>query len=284
MRCMVCGEEKLLAEAIPAEDMAVPGFEYQTLECPGCNDTERRLLFTGRVTVFARRKRETVASPRHPDQLEQEVETPTSNNAPNSEVISNSSRVEVSTDLREKEPILVDGMIEFPGEVTERVIPETHPPVITPEPDASAGSNISVDAWLHAVEKLRSYQAGLQVRAEEAKKRNRNIEFDIAWDRFAGPGHWPIPPAQPRNRVQSHRKRLRRQRLSTARGRRSQLPAPAQEGDAEAVRRFNEFWNSLAPSRIPAQPESSAPASLAALPLSLGVKLLEAVEAAVSSR
>jgi hypothetical protein len=34
MRCMECGEEKVLAEAMPAEDMAVPGFEYQTLECP----------------------------------------------------------------------------------------------------------------------------------------------------------------------------------------------------------------------------------------------------------
>jgi hypothetical protein len=58
MRCMVCGEEKVLAEAMPAEDMAVPGFEYQTLECPGCDDTERRLLFTGRVTGFARRATE----------------------------------------------------------------------------------------------------------------------------------------------------------------------------------------------------------------------------------
>ena len=37
MRCMECGEEKVLAEAMPAEDMAVPGFEYQTLECPSCN-------------------------------------------------------------------------------------------------------------------------------------------------------------------------------------------------------------------------------------------------------
>src|SRR5262245_52841883 len=47
MRCFLCGEEKVLAEAIPVEDMAVPGFEHQTLECPGCNDTERRLVFTG---------------------------------------------------------------------------------------------------------------------------------------------------------------------------------------------------------------------------------------------
>ena len=118
------------------------------------------------------------------------------------------------------------------------------------------------------------------------KRGTGNIEFDIEWDSFAAPRHrLRLSAAQPRNRVQSHRERLRRKRLSTASGRRSQSPAPAQECDSEAVRRFNEFWNSLAPSRTPQRIESSAPASVAALPMSLGlVKLLEAVEAAVQSR
>ena len=284
MRCMVCGEEKVLTEAMPAEDMAVPGFEYQTLECPSCNDTERRLLFTGRVIVIARRDTETPAAPPGPHQTRQNGGADTI--AARAETTYNGSGVEHSIAAREEEPSPGEAVSECAGEVTEGATPETDPPVVTQEPDASAGSNISVASWLHAVEKLRSHQAGLHVRAEEAKKRNWNIEFDIAWDNFAAPRHrLRLSAAQPRNRVQSNRERLRRKRLSTARTRRSQSPAPAQGCDAEAVRRFNEFWNSLAPSRAPEQPESSAPASVAALPMSLGlVKLLEAVEAAVPPR
>jgi hypothetical protein len=283
MRCMVCGEEKVLAEAMPAEDMAVPGFEYQTLECPGCDDTERRLLFTGRVTGFARRATETGAPSSQPHQTEQDVEVPASSDAANPETISNGSSVEISTaEAREEEPSPGEGVTEFTGGVTERVIPEADPPVVTQEPDATAGSNISVQAWLRAVEKLRSYQTDLHLRAEEAKRRNWNIEFDIAWDSFAFPRQ-RLLAGHPRNILQSHRERLRRKRLSIASAPRSHPPEPAQECDTEAVRRFDEFWNSLA-AENPRRTESSAPpASVAVLPTSL-VNLLKAVEGAVLSR
>src|SRR5262249_13854195 len=142
------------------------------------------------------------------------------------------------------------------------------------------GINIAATGWLRAMDKLRSYQADLHLRAEETKKRNRDIEFAKAWDNF------PAPPQRllsnrPRKTLQSHRKPLRRKNLNIGTGR-SQSPAPAQ--DAEAIRRFDEFWNSLAPSRPPQQAESSAlPAAMAALPISLGVKLLDALEAAMPS-
>ena len=130
------------------------------------------------------------------------------------------------------------------------------------------------------MDKLRSYQADLHLRAEEIKKRNRDIEFDIAWDSF------PAPPQRLLSKrlwktLHSHRQR-RRKNLNIATGR-SQSPAPAQ--DVEAVRRFDEFWDSLAPSRSPQQTESAAlPAAMAAVPMSFGlVKLLEVLEAAMPS-
>jgi hypothetical protein len=44
MRCMACGEEMRVVEAVPDESMA-RGFEHHVLRCPGCNDEERRLAF-----------------------------------------------------------------------------------------------------------------------------------------------------------------------------------------------------------------------------------------------
>jgi hypothetical protein len=262
---MMCGEEKVLAEAMPAEDMAVPGFEHQTLECLACNDTERRLVFTDRVIVITRRETKTVAPPSGPHQTPQNDGAAAS--APNTEATDNGS-VEVSTVVREEELNAGDRVTEVAGEVTEVATLECE----AQEAGACDGINIAAPGWVRATDKLRSYQADLHLRAEEAKKRNRDVEFDIAWDRF------PAPP----QRLLSHRRqRLRRKNLSIATDR-SQSPAPAQ--DAEAVRRFDEFWNSLAPSRPPQQTASSTlPAAMAALPISLGVKLLEALEAAMPS-
>src|SRR5262249_47014033 len=279
MRCMVCGEEKVLAEAMPAQDMAVPGFEHQTLECPGCNDTERRLVFTGRVIV---RDTETTASPSGPHQTQQNGEA-TARNAPNPETITNGSSIEVFT-AREEETSPGDGVSEFAGEVTERATLASDPPLIAQEARACADSNVSVQAWVRAVEKLRNYQADLHLRAKETEKRNWSIDFDIAWDSFAVPRH-RLLASHPRKIVQSHRERLGRKRLSILDACRSQSPESAKEPDSEAVRRFNELWDSLAPPRVPKQTEVSAPPpSRATPPMSLGlVKLLEAVEAAVPS-
>src|SRR5262249_18287179 len=45
MRCMACGEEMRLIQAVADDTMAVPGFEQHLYRCPGCNDTEQRLAF-----------------------------------------------------------------------------------------------------------------------------------------------------------------------------------------------------------------------------------------------
>lgn len=56
MRCILCGAEMRLVQAARDETMMVPGYEDQTLECPECNEIERRRVFNGeraRVTGAA---------------------------------------------------------------------------------------------------------------------------------------------------------------------------------------------------------------------------------------
>src|SRR5689334_6233561 len=52
MRCMMCGEDMVLIEAVPAETGGVQGFETQTHQCPACLGTERRFIFVGAKTDF----------------------------------------------------------------------------------------------------------------------------------------------------------------------------------------------------------------------------------------
>src|SRR5262249_43551669 len=148
--------------------------------------------------------------------------------APSTEAAYNGSVVEVSTRIREQELNAGDGVSEVvAGEVTEVATLESEASLLTQEPGACAGINIAAPGWVRATEKLRSYQPDLHLRAEKAKKRNRDVEFDKAWDSF------PAPPQRllsnrPRKTLQSHRPRLRRKNLSIATGR-SQSPAPAQD-------------------------------------------------------
>jgi hypothetical protein len=45
MRCVACGAEMRLTQAAPDNTMIVAGYEHQTLECSGCHEVERRLVF-----------------------------------------------------------------------------------------------------------------------------------------------------------------------------------------------------------------------------------------------
>ena len=46
MRCILCGEEMRLVQVDRDDTMMVPGYERHTLECSGCNEIERRTVFT----------------------------------------------------------------------------------------------------------------------------------------------------------------------------------------------------------------------------------------------
>ena len=45
MRCMACGAEMHVVQVVPDNTLMVPGYEHHTLQCSGCNDIERRLVF-----------------------------------------------------------------------------------------------------------------------------------------------------------------------------------------------------------------------------------------------
>ena len=50
MRCLQCNAEMTLIGAVPA-DATLPGFEHHTFSCSACNEIERRLLFTGTISL-----------------------------------------------------------------------------------------------------------------------------------------------------------------------------------------------------------------------------------------
>jgi hypothetical protein len=68
MRCMACGAEMRLMSAVPDETLMVPGYEHHTLQCMGCNDIERRLVFNReRAAQAAEPVVEDVAPPVSPE-------------------------------------------------------------------------------------------------------------------------------------------------------------------------------------------------------------------------
>jgi hypothetical protein len=49
MRCMACGAEMILVNAIEDVTMPVRGFEHHAYMCSECNETEQRLVFNKRA-------------------------------------------------------------------------------------------------------------------------------------------------------------------------------------------------------------------------------------------
>ena len=49
MRCMSCGAEMRLLQTERDDTMGAPGYQRQTLQCSGCNEVERRTIFTGEI-------------------------------------------------------------------------------------------------------------------------------------------------------------------------------------------------------------------------------------------
>src|SRR5262245_61620890 len=45
MRCMACGAEMRVVQVVSDETLEVPGYEHHRLQCSGCDDVERRLVF-----------------------------------------------------------------------------------------------------------------------------------------------------------------------------------------------------------------------------------------------
>src|SRR5262245_15446801 len=53
MLCIACGAEMRLMQVVPDTTMMVSGYEHHTWQCTGCNEVERRLVFTREKTPAA---------------------------------------------------------------------------------------------------------------------------------------------------------------------------------------------------------------------------------------
>jgi hypothetical protein len=54
--CLACGKEMALVEAVPDNNMMVPGYEHQTFRCSACGVSESRLIFNPRRLPLQREK------------------------------------------------------------------------------------------------------------------------------------------------------------------------------------------------------------------------------------
>src|SRR5262245_32376964 len=50
MHCMSCGAEMRLMQVVRDNTMMVPGYEHHTMQCMGCNEVERRFVFSREST------------------------------------------------------------------------------------------------------------------------------------------------------------------------------------------------------------------------------------------
>jgi hypothetical protein len=123
-----------------------------------------------------------------------------------------------------------------------------------PVSDASSRSfppeiGASAPAWIRAVEKLRSRQADLRVRAHKEKP-DWHARFNEAWEKLApsrGPGTHNANLRTPEQSVwksaRALRAELRSALASDAAARPAIKPLP------EVLERFNQFWDGLLPGR-----------------------------------
>jgi len=185
MRCMMCGDEMVLTEAMPVEAGGVHGFENQTHHCPVCGGTERRFIFVGRKTAFVAGGAETATLGSAPHRIK--VNAPRRANGADKTAVSQPSSIKffAGAGKEKSSPALTASA----GGVTETTALASEPP-LAQAVKASNGRNATGQTWMRAVEKFRSYEADLHRRVEKAKRAEPTAEFcrfDEFWDSLARP-------------------------------------------------------------------------------------------------
>jgi hypothetical protein len=134
MLCISCGTEMRLVLVQPDNTMMVTGYEYQTFECPSCQDTERRLTFT----------REPTPQPGQPAPIDQAAPVPPAST-------SGDAAPPVSPESAPQE----DEAAPLASAVSKDQDQPVPPAAPTPDQNAIA----SPSRWARAVAKLRGMQA-----------------------------------------------------------------------------------------------------------------------------
>jgi hypothetical protein len=274
MRCMTCGEHMAVAAVVPHESMT--GFAYRVLQCSACGTIERRLVFG--TEVFGTEP--------------SAIANGTDASAPSAPPPSPSAEPAISPAPpppdRSVERPLVFGTepkaIANRGDTTAASAPAPHPrrepqiSVESPPPEGSKPGPARGSAWERAVEKLRSHQAGLHARADEAKKADWTKQFNRSWEKLAPAPRQATPAIGSAHPTDWSRKALRAEMRKLSR---KGAEAPALETNVEAAERFKQFWERLRSPEPPivAHPvKPMAPALSDPLPRSLSLVPVEAFD------
>jgi hypothetical protein len=213
MRCIGCGEEMRLVQAVADHTMMVPGYEHHTLECLGCHEVERRLVFTKAVAP-------TPINPMQPS-----AEAPASTTAPerNDRADAPSTWERALDRLRSQQSSLEE---RAAGAKTSEAKRQSHqtwdgflsrrrnaPPanLVTPaqEPARPAPTTVASgkDGTPHAATatgalarvaaKLRSHQATMDARGAVKEHSLEGQPFEQLWDNVGPSARRPTPLGKP---------------------------------------------------------------------------------------
>jgi hypothetical protein len=246
MRCVACGGEMILTAVKPDDAGLVAGFKHETLQCSVCRDTEHRFVYS----------RESSEKP----------ELPLISALPQQDVISSTSVEAISS--------------SSPHSSMPQSIPAS-----PPQSFSAREAIASVTSWGRAVEKLRSRQTDIQMRAGGGKieKTDWNARFNQAWERLGPPVHnssadRDTTHPRPKHLVRKSARALRIELCgSSSAGK--QPNKPAIKPTATSIERFNRLWDSLLPARHRSDllPEAST-TSVGPLPRSLSLAQVENLE------
>jgi hypothetical protein len=245
MRCMACGGEMILTAVKPNDAGMVAGFKHESFDCFVCRDTEHGFVFS----------REASEKP----------ELPPISALPPQPVISTSVGAISSSSPHSSMPQSI--------------------PASPPESFSAREAISSVTSWGRAVEKLRSRQADIRMRAGAGKieKTDWSARFNQAWEKLGPPLHKPpvardATYSRPKHLVRKSARALRTELCgSSSAGKRSNQSAI--EPSATSIERFNRLWDSLLPARHRSDllPEACT-TSAKPLPRSLSLVLVEKLE------
>jgi hypothetical protein len=213
MRCLACGAEMFVEHVAPDDTMPVSGYEYRTLRCPECGDTERRLVFAG-----DRASAESTSVEATAPAIEATISIVDATNS----VETANSVVEATSAEIKNSVIETANSLETANSVVEttRSVQATNPVVESASPVAPTARGqdqprVAPDAgpvatWAQTVEKVRTRHTALTQASAARAAASRNSEstatrsnepaatknkeaaddFDLMWES-------PVPPRQP---------------------------------------------------------------------------------------
>src|SRR5262249_3876491 len=114
-----------------------------------------------------------------------------------------------------------------------------------PAPERPQPGPVRGSAWERAVEKLRSHQANLHARADEAKNADWTRQFNRAWEKLAPSPRPPVPTIGSTQRPDWSGKALRAEMRKLGKTSHKGTDASSLEPNPEAAERFNKLWERL---------------------------------------